>query len=284
MENVARIDRATHIASIHPLGPSVILPARVHASARIVADYAGVSKEEPLRSSFLDALSKLQPVRPFLRPDEPGVGMTFAPVSEEEASAFRHVMIIDELPPGWSYGPDEPMARQIVGDALRLVEQVDHGVHTAINTVVGTFLMAQMKNYDGGSISSLMGAIWLALPVSRSVVDFAEIIVHEYVHQCLFLEDMVHSLFLDGESRMGLDDGLVTTAILKIPRGYDKAFHSAFVAVVLAEFYRRLGDAAKVKGFLDPLAVTIPELRAKDGFLTDHGRDVLGDLVDFVMK
>ena len=60
-------------------------------------------------------------------------------------------------------------------------------------------------------------------------------------------------------------------------RGYDKSFHSAFVALVLARFYRRLGMKVKAKQPLTPLWTTVSELVENTTFLTPHGRNVLCD-------
>jgi hypothetical protein len=263
-----------------PLFPSVIMPQRVHASARTVAEYAGTLSKISLRRSFLDALSKIQPIKVDFHSGDDEIFLSFAPASSREEEAFRTVMVVDALPDGWEFSNEERREITVlIADALDLLERVTPEVGTALRTIVGAFLIARLKHYEGGSISNLMGAIWLALPTSRPAMTFAEIILHEYVHQCLFLDDMVHGIFPHGEDRMAQRDGEVTSAILKINRGYDKAFHSAFVAFVLAIFYQKLGLADTMNGFLEPLQVTLPQLQSKSHFLTDHGRILLNELV-----
>jgi hypothetical protein len=189
-------------------------------------------------------------------------------------------MVVDQWPQAWMFSlKEQALVTQRIEDALHLIGQLDPELLHTIRTIVGTFLLAKMKGYDGGSISTLMGAIWLALPPSRPVIDFAETIVHEFVHQCLFLEDMIHSIFLEGESRMSKSDALVTSAILRIQRGYDKAFHSAFVALALARFYDTLGLKTRANALLFPLSVTVPGLLANTRFLSAHGRTVLDEFV-----
>jgi hypothetical protein len=82
-----------------------------------------------------------------------------------------------------------------------------------------------------------MGAIWLGLDPNDEISDYAALILHEYVHQCLFLEDMVRSIFIGGKTDLAVPDALVTSALRRTPRGYDKSFHSAFVAVTLSRLY-----------------------------------------------
>jgi hypothetical protein len=262
------------------LGPSVVMKPRVHANALAIESYAGIAPS-PTRASALRALEALQPIRLGLHPDDDGPHVGFEPLPEER-SAWLAIMAVKRLPRDWRYetGQREPILRK-VASALALIGAADGETLEAINTLIGTLVMARLKGFEGGSISSVLGAIWIGLDESRPAEDFAELLVHEYVHNALFLEDMVHSVFVDGEDRLGQPDGLVTSAILKIPRGYDKAFHSAMVSVVLCELDRRMGRPKKAEGSLAPLASTLVGLREKDQFLTANGLDVLSELEDW---
>jgi hypothetical protein len=263
------------------LGPSTVMQARVQDNARAVVGYAG-GGPGPLRGAFLGAMEELQVLHLGLCSDEDSTTPTFAPAADESA-AWLAVMAIDELPDDWEYvGTDRQKVRDKIARALNLVREHDPSTFEAINTIIGRFLVARLEHFEGGSISSLIGAIWIALGPDRPVEEFAELIVHEYVHNALFLEDMVHGVFVDGEARLGEDDALVTSAILKIPRGYDKAFHSAVVSAVLGEFQQRLGLHEKAATSLEPLATTLIGLREKDEMLTDNGRRVLAELEDWV--
>jgi hypothetical protein len=262
-----------------PLGTSVIHPDRVRKNARAAAEFAGTLEEGALRRSYLAAMMRIQPARLDFRPDEDEILIDFDPKSQEEKETFALIMSVDALPEGWAYPLEErPLIAQRIRDALALIGEMEPELLRSIHTLVGSFLMARMEGFDGGSLTNVVGAIWMAMPPSRPVVDFAEFIVHEFVHQALFLEDMVHCVFLDGEAGMAESDLRVTSAIQKIPRGYDKSFHSAFVAFTLSRFFERLDLPERVGEFLEPLRVTVPELGQDTRFLTDHGRVVLGEL------
>jgi hypothetical protein len=225
-------------------------------------------------------LARIQPLGLNFHSDDREIYLNFAPASPGEEDAFRTVMVVESLPPGWAFSPDEQIAvMRRVSDALRVINGLDPLLLEALRTIVGAFALAKLPTYDGGSISNLIGAIWLGLDPARPIIDFAEVIFHEYIHQSLFLEDMVHSIFLVGESEMDLAEYRVTSAIRKIPRGYDKSFHSAVVAVALARFYRKLGMPDKSDEFWSPLGTTVSELQGDTRFLSNHGRAVLADLV-----
>jgi HEXXH motif-containing protein len=266
-----------------PIGAQLPVLSRdaVTRNARAVASFAGTAAAGGDRACFLSALNTLQRFRLPIDLSHDEIVVSFG--DEIDVALLSHLMAVEAPPRDRRFtGQEQAGIRQNVSDALALIRRVDPDSWSSLHVVVGALLCARREHFDGGSISSLIGAIWLALEATRPVIDFAEIIVHEYVHQCLFLDDMVNGIFIGGETDLGVDEGLVTSAILRRKRGYDKAFHSAFVAAVLAIFYAACGRADRAAQFLGPVHVTLGELEEKATFLTDHGRDVLGQLAALV--
>ena len=74
------------------------------------------------------------------------------------------------------------------------------------------------------------------------------------------------------------ENGLVTSAVLKRPRGYDKSFHSAFVSFAILQFYRGLGENPNDAPSIAALQNTLAELIEKKTFLTPNGLAVLDQL------
>ena len=97
------------------------------------------------------------------------------------------------------------------------------------------------------------------------------------LHQCLFLEDMVKTVFSEPVPEMD-ENGLVTSAVLQRPRGYDKSFHSAFVSFAILQFYRGLGENQNDAPSIAALQNTLGELIEKRTFLTPNGVAVLDQL------
>lgn len=270
-------------ADEQPIVPSVVMPARVLANAAAVASYAGTLDRARPRRSFLEALVRLQHLQADLSPEKDCVTVVFDTMNAIEAEALCRIMAINELPRDWRYAAEaRALAVSRIQEAFEIIERALPAVHSTIQTIIGTLLMARLPGFEGGSVSSVIGAIWVALDPARPAVDFAELIVHEYVHHCLFLEDMVHAVFVDGEERLAEDDAVVTSAILRIPRGYDKSFHSAFVAVVLAELNRHLGRHERHASFLAPVPTTLHGLTKRKQFLTQPGQSLLEELIAWV--
>jgi len=266
-----------------PILLEVILPKRVISNAEAVALYANTLDTSNMRKSFLTALQRLQHLKPNLSEESDKTEMVFEIENVFEKDALCRIMAIEQLPIDWQYSKDEKeVIKSRISKAWELIRYVYPEIYLSIQTIIGSLLMAKLSTYEGGSVSSVIGAIWVSLDPLRPYEDFAEHIVHEYVHNCLFLEDMVHGIFVDGEQRLGENDAIVKSAILKIPRGYDKSFHSAFVSAVLAEMNLRLDRFDRHNFFLESLPTTIEGLLTKQQFLTSYGRMILAELVSWI--
>ena len=204
--------------------------------------------------------------------------------TDEEIPALCALMAVPALPPGWRYSHEEAaQAEEKANAALALIGQADPQLLDAITVLVGTLVFARLDGYDGGSRTNVVGVIWIGLDGSKPVIDFADLIVHEFVHQCIFLDDMVRCVFPAGETELAAPEALVVSALRRTPRGYDKAYHSAFVALTLEAFYAMLGDS-RAGSTMEAIHHTIEGLRLKAGYLSDHGRQELERLADVAIQ
>jgi len=120
--------------------------------------------------------------------------------------------------------------------------------------------------------------VWLNPRPAWSDLDWLENLVHEYIHQSLFIDDMCHGLFeVDGEV-LARKEALVRSALLEVPRPYDRAFHSCFVSFGLMQLDLRVGAPERIVAHVEPLQTTLLQLFAKSHYLTPHGRHVLESL------
>lgn len=262
--------------------PTVIRTENVYANARELCTYA--SELEPgapgsldFRNAVLRALNRLQSV-PMPFQEE-----SFDPVldfgDQGDLALFRELLTVDELPSDWRYeaGERERIEASVV-EALSMLEAADGAVTRSLTTIVGALIFARRAHFGGGSVSHLIGTIWLGPSPTWTPLEYAENLLHEYVHQCLFLDEMVNTIFSTTVPRMAEEDALVTSTILRRRRGYDKSFHSAFVAAVIMQLYRRLAREAPEHASLQPARLTAAELRERSQFLTPHGLELLDEL------
>jgi HEXXH motif-containing protein len=164
------------------------------------------------------------------------------------------------------------------GAALGLLSRRAPDLAAAVGGLVAALVVAARRGTGAASSSAAIGAIHLCPRSKWPVTKYAELFVHEYVHQALFLDECVHGMFAGSADELDGAAAQVISAVRKVPRGYDKSFHAAYVAYVQRRLYERLGEPDPAP--VGPLDRTLGELTERAGWLTDHGRRRLTELVD----
>ena len=154
---------------------------------------------------------------------------------------------------------------------------------TSFHKVIRHLVFARRDGHAGGSVSHHIGLIWLAPEPEWTEELWLEKVIHEFVHNAIFIEDMVHRVLVAGADRLGQPDAQVTSAIRQVKRGYDKAYHSALVSFTLVEMYLALGRPNLAKPFLAPLVICLDDLVDQRQFATQHGQGILLELAKAVL-
>jgi hypothetical protein len=165
-----------------------------------------------------------------------------------------------------------------IADALHYIKAVDPNLEFLIRTLIGTIICLKQPEKAGGSVSTLTGLIWINPRLNWTVVEYAEAIVHEYIHNSIFLCDAVRNVFAY-PINFSNPEALVVSAILKIPRPYDKAYHSAIVAKCLGDFLSRAHQSQKAAFVMAGMGQTLPGLLGKqEQMLTHTGKSLLSQI------
>jgi hypothetical protein len=271
-------------------GPSVIQSPRVPDNAWAVARFRSPSlpserPEDPdqIRRHYLTALNEIQSHHFPAAMSSGALRLDFGDGPETEA-ALKELLDCDPLPPGWRFAAgEEARLREEAEEALAEIARLDPELHRNLNTIVAGFVFARRPKLEGGSISALTGPIWLDPKDEWTIDTYVENMVHEYVHQCLFLDEMVNTVFAKFSiEEMSTPEALVTSTILKRRRPYDKSYHSAFVAFVIAQFYVVRGLEAKAREYLEATRSTADELLERSEFATANGLANLTELSENV--
>lgn len=154
----------------------------------------------------------------------------------------------------------------------------------AYDNLIGWVIYAYRDDYSGGSVSNCIGWIWFSPDSEWTRLNFLENLVHEYTHNVLFLEEMVGTLFSVSAAVMAEPENQVVSAIRKVPRFFDQAYHAAAVALVLAELYVELGDQEKAITFIEGLLPSLDALKEKREVMTDNGRVLLREMIDRALE
>lgn len=233
---------------------------------------------------FLDVATSLQGVRLKYVEDDYIVDFECGPVLD----VLRHhkVLVRDDLKERSFFGADEAAAiKKHFSAANQLIERAAPHLLALIRRLIGTYAIYDIRNRDieGGSVSGCIGMVYLCPDSSWDTEFLAEMMVHEYVHNALFLDDMVAGIFPD---LLLLKDkeAQVTSSVRRTRREYDKSFHAACVSSALAYFYHQLGNSEKSRQFLDPLDLTVRELNEVDQRLLDRGDNVITDVARGIKK
>lgn len=257
--------------------PEVIQLDYVEAIIRDLAAAVLGRNHGPPRALLHETLASIQPDAYNWSADGPDVQFDDGDGLEEPV--LRRIMVVDELPGDWEIEPElRPAYRAEVARALSTLEEVDAPTARSVRTVIGTFVFGRLPGYGGGSNSSAIGCVWLNPKHTWTEADWLENVLHEYVHQCLFMDDMRHGLFAHDGELLAREDALVESAILRTRRPYDRAFHSAFVSFALMQLNLRLGMRHRVDQHIEPLRNTLDQLQGKSQELTAHGRSILDSL------
>jgi hypothetical protein len=152
----------------------------------------------------------------------------------------------------------------------------DYAVYDAL---VGRVVYAYRDGYSGGSVSNAIGWIWLSPESDWDEDEFFEDLVHEYVHNVLFLEEMVHTLFALSAAEMAEPENRVVSAIRRVPRYFDQAYHAAAVALVLSELALKTGRTSSARLYVDGLLPSLDALRTKRDVMSSYGNMLLREMV-----
>lgn len=164
-------------------------------------------------------------------------------------------------------------------ESLNFIQQNFPTTFDSIEILIKHLLFAKRNGYDGGSVSSSIGLIWLSPTDEWTIERWAENIYHEFIHNALFLEDFVNTIFPYGSLEMEKPDGLATSAIRQTKRGYDKSYHSAFVSYGLILFHLHLGNTEKAKSMILPLLHCLDDLSLNHKYISNNAVFHLNKLI-----
>ena len=154
------------------------------------------------------------------------------------------------------------------------IKSVNYDLYRSVRLLINFYVLAGHPHAEGGSVSSSIGVIWINPDINYSEQGLADVIVHETVHNFLFLDDMVNKIFsCDMEH---LTSYKAKSAILLKERAFDKAFHAAFV---LHHLITWKGSGANNGIDNKNLTASIVSMQKyKNKALTKHGLDRLSQL------
>ena len=264
---------------------------RVISNMRLaVTHLTGTSVHDSgLKEAFIDAMNATQSTSiksqtddvylEFDNPDLVALLVERSVFSELEAAGQAHLLNSEE----------RAQCSKTIEAAKDLLGKAVPDLYYLVTQVIGSVAAYKIPERDGGSVSCCIGLIWLSPRPEWTAIHFAEMLVHEFIHNSVFLEDMVRGI-MPTPSLLEHQDALTVSAIRRTRRPYDKAFHSACVAAGIMYYYASIGRTADAKTRFDALRRTVDDLHDRDralraqgqDLLTENGRQLLDELRLFV--
>jgi hypothetical protein len=127
-----------------------------------------------------------------------------------------------------------------------------------------------------------VGLIWLNPRIEWGARKTGENIVHEWIHNMLFLADMVDPIFAVDYIGLSAESAHATSAILHRKRPFDRCYHSAAVAAGLVFYHSISGDEERADALIEPTVRTVRELQGKPDLMTQSGSDLLQEVGRFL--
>ncbi len=151
-----------------------------------------------------------------------------------------------------------------------------------VDLLITDIVLLTSKVTGGGSASHLPGLVAVSPGPKWAKVDFAETLVHEMTHLNLFVLDMVYRLYELPTTELAEHQHRVVSAV-KVGelRPFDKAFHSAVVAVPLMYMQEARGETTLVDSFAASLVDCCKGLESKRNLFTPYGQTLLDELAEF---
>jgi hypothetical protein len=199
-------------------------------------DMRAASQRE-LKAGYMAFLRRRQPDLPSH--DDPGVCFLDDQAQEDAfIRAFLRPSPLDDLEryADQGYFQNGPHVREAIREDLAHVHhalvdfhRTDPGFWDAFALFVTHLFCPQSQYSRGGSDSGAIGAIFLSGPRSYSRADLYELLVHEFTHTAMFVDELITPHYEDEEA-MARPENFALGAITGLWRPLDKTLHSVTVA------------------------------------------------------
>lgn len=258
---------------------------RIKSNMSLVAEHLGVSDNpsRTLNSRFIEALNVAQSSP--IRSADGEMGLDFNNPELEDFFLRKKIFNLNDLHDGRHLYDvvEQQRIRDRFASALNLISDTAVELRCMIEELIGSVACFKIDDRDGGTVSCCIGLIWLSPREEWDVEYFAEMLVHEFVHNSVFLEDMTRCI-MPNLNLLEREDAHVTSVIRKTRRAFDKAFHSACVAAGLMYFYGLRGKRSTVDSYRESMRLTIKEIMHCDRHFRALGDQILSDNGSEIVK
>lgn len=265
--------------------PNFTIRENVYANARAVAEYASVGEEiweASFKRGFVAALDRVQALPTPIGEDEQRPHVIFA---DRQGGPLGR--LIDEFRDPEAEGGNRPKPLPEVGrkaltsqidSAVMMIEEFHDGYATVVHDLLCTVILGTGVRSVSASLSHQIGTAFINPQKGWGVLDMAEQILHESIHEAQYLDQMVHDWYVRPFHEMLDSKVLVTSPIRRIPRPVPLVLQAATVGVAIMELRWWAGAVEAASEMCGHLAKSLAGIKRHEDLLSDHGRQVLHEL------
>lgn len=250
---------------------------RIVENCEAVARYATTSGS--LRCRYAQAQRRLLDIPLIVEPHVPVA--TFGRPEWIRFLGRRKVIAPESLEQVGSFSSNLRFEIQEQLEAMRyLISSHTPEALEMLDLLVSEIVVLNMEKPTAGSHSAALAMIWINPKREWTPSYYAETVVHEMLHQVLFLEDMVNGLMQDMDL-LEREDTRAYSAVRKTSRYFDSAFHAAFVAAGMTSYYRSVmhagfaGQAEKIFELVEHGQLAVKDLQSVALRQRGNGRPIL---------
>jgi hypothetical protein len=257
----------------------------IHANARELAAFAGLGDEiwaGPFKHALVAALDRVQalptPVggderRPqviFIDGQGGALGRLIDEFRDPDAAGGSHPVPLPDM------GRDAIVAQ--IDDAIALIEQFHDGYATVVHDLLCTVVVGTGVKSLSASLAHQIGTAFINPQRGWTVLDMAEQLLHESIHEAQYLDQMVHDWYTRPFHEL-IDSGIVATSpIRRVARPIPFVLQAATVGVAIMDLLSWSGSAAAASDMCGHLAQSLASVKQHEDLLSERGRQVLDEL------
>lgn len=265
--------------------PGFTVRATIHANGRALAAYAGLGnevREDSFKRGLVAALDHVQALPTPLGEDERRPRVIFA--DGQGGSLGR---LIDEFRDPEAAGGSRPepvpeagreaLTSQIDA-AIAMIEEFHDGYAAVVHDLLCAVILGTGVKSISASLGHQIGTAFINPQKGWTVLDMAEQILHEAIHEAQYLDQMVHDWYSRPFHELLASDVLVTSPIRRVPRPIPLVLQAATVGVAIMDLRSWAGATAAASEMCRHLAQSLAGVKQREDLLSDRGRQVLHEL------
>ncbi len=240
------------------------------------AGFDGAEEDLDLKRAYVDALDKVQGDR-IARPIESDPVVHFW---EPNATVFPgfHDHFLESTDRSQAVvvpAAERPSIEAAISEALGMLDDYRADYAQLARDLVAAVVCVRRADLLSATVSSHLGTVLLHPLPEAQPVFFAEALLHEAIHQAQFLDEMVTGWYAMDHAELDREEALVISPIRRVRRPLNLTFNAVGVAAVLLDFLWWVGDRERAQDMCKPLLLSLTELKERERFLTERGREVL---------